>query len=173
MIGNSPQRILALDLHPRRFGFVVFEGEKDLLDWGVKSSRRGVNAVRTPMTKRLAGLMEQFQPSAVILRRPGNSAGRKGGQSGAMLHRVQKLLQSYRIPLRFLNDGAIKKCFAEGGATKYAIARDLATRYPELALHLPPERKLWQSEDYRMSIFDAAALAVTYSASKDNSIDFG
>jgi hypothetical protein len=121
-----------------------------------------VNAVRTPMTKRLAGLIEQFHPSAVILRRLHYSEGRSGGQSEAMLHRVQKLLQSYRVPLRFVNAGAIKEYFAESGFAKYAIATELATRFPELAPQLPPKRKSWQSEDYRMSIFGAAALAVAY-----------
>ena len=33
---------------------------------------------------------------------------------------------------------------------------------PELAAKLPPKRKIWQSEDYRMSIFDAAAVGVAY-----------
>jgi hypothetical protein len=40
----------------------------------------------------------------------------------------------------------------------------LAQRFPELAAKLPPKRKIWQSEDYRMSIFDAASLGVAYFA---------
>ena len=32
----------------------------------------------------------------------------------------------------------------------------------ELRPVLPPRRKPWESEDYRMSIFDAAALGVAY-----------
>jgi hypothetical protein len=33
---------------------------------------------------------------------------------------------------------------------------------PELAPYRPPRRKLWMSEDDRMAIFDAAALAATF-----------
>src|SRR2546422_30287 len=33
-------RVLALDLHPRRFGYVVLEGPDGLLDWGARSYRR-------------------------------------------------------------------------------------------------------------------------------------
>ena len=35
-------------------------------------------------------------------------------------------------------------------------------RFPELAPRLPRSRKPWMSEDYRMSIFDAVALALTF-----------
>jgi len=37
MRSKSLTRVLALDLHPRRFGYVVLEGPERLLDWGVRS----------------------------------------------------------------------------------------------------------------------------------------
>jgi hypothetical protein len=37
-------------------------------------------------------------------------------------------------------------------------------RLSVLAAKLPPKRKCWESEDYRMSIFDAVALGVAYFA---------
>ncbi len=45
---------------------------------------------------------------------------------------------------------------------KYTIAVALTKQLPELAPRLPQVRKIWKSEDYRMSIFDAAALGVAY-----------
>jgi len=46
---------------------------------------------------------------------------------------------------------------------KHPIASILADRYQEeLAPRLPPFRKPWMSEDERMAMFDAAALAVAY-----------
>jgi hypothetical protein len=36
----------------------------------------------------------------------------------------------------------------------------IATRFPQLARSVPPERKPWMSEDSRMAIFDAAAFAL-------------
>jgi hypothetical protein len=38
----------------------------------------------------------------------------------------------------------------------------IAKRFPELALRLPRFRKPWMSEDYRMSIFDAAGFALAF-----------
>ena len=45
---------------------------------------------------------------------------------------------------------------------KQEIAIAIAERFPELAPRLPRFRKPWMSEDYRMSIFDAVALALTF-----------
>jgi hypothetical protein len=48
------KRVLALDVHPRSFGYVVFEGPNRLLDWGVRSFRFGVNAVKRPVGAKVA-----------------------------------------------------------------------------------------------------------------------
>jgi hypothetical protein len=47
-------------------------------------------------------------------------------------------------------------------STKHQIVSDVAHQFPELARQLPPARKPWMSEDERMAIFDAAALAVIF-----------
>ena len=49
-----------------------------------------------------------------------------------------------------------------GAFTKYQIATTIAERLPELAPRLPPFRKPWLSEDYRMSIFDAVSFPVAF-----------
>jgi len=47
--------------------------------------------------------------------------------------------------------------------TKQEMAELLAKKFPdELASRLPPKRKPWKSEDKRMDIFDAVALAVAF-----------
>jgi len=43
--------------------------------------------------------------------------------------------------------------------TKDTIAAAIAKHIPAFERFLPPPRKLWKSEDARMGIFDAAALA--------------
>ncbi len=48
------------------------------------------------------------------------------------------------------------------GRGKYERAVEIAARFPEIGWKLPPKRKAWESEDYRMSMFSAAALAMTY-----------
>jgi len=56
----------------------------------------------------------------------------------------------------------VRQTFAQDARNKQLIAVAIGRRFPELAPHVPPYRKCWMSEDYRMSIFDAVALALTY-----------
>ena len=59
----------------------------------------------------------------------------------------------------------MKECFASVGAgTKYEIAKAIATQIPAFAHRLPRLRKIWMSEDPRQSLFDAAALGLTFFA---------
>ncbi|MBA3568417.1 MAG: hypothetical protein H0W28_03590 [Pyrinomonadaceae bacterium] len=54
----------------------------------------------------------------------------------------------------------MRTIFAEQGVpTKYARAQLIAGQVSELSPLLPPPRKIWMSEDARMSLFEAAALA--------------
>ena len=46
--------------------------------------------------------------------------------------------------------------------TKHGIAQTIAKHIPALSLYLPPARKPWMSEDARMGLFDAAALALMF-----------
>ena len=47
-------------------------------------------------------------------------------------------------------------------ATKHSIAKTLAVDYPELTEKVPKKRKIYQSEDERIAVFDALSLAVTF-----------
>src|SRR5438876_11739487 len=67
---TGQKRVLALDLRPRSFGYVIFEGPTLLLDWGVQSFRRGRNAVRIPLAIKIAALLEDFQPAVVVAKKP-------------------------------------------------------------------------------------------------------
>ncbi len=47
-------------------------------------------------------------------------------------------------------------------SNKAQMARAIAARFPELTRSLPPERRPWVSEHYRMAIFDAAAFGLSF-----------
>src|SRR5439155_1023562 len=164
----SSQRILALDLRPRSFGYVVFEGPEELLEWGVRSFRNGVNEVRVPVYDKLARILEDYAPSTLVLkelRAPTNSSSARKIEK--MLLAVRSEAKAHGVAVRIVSRKAVRKAFEDVGVpTKYAIASALAQSFPELAWKLPPKRKPWESEDYRMSIFDAAAVGVAYFASQ-------
>jgi len=154
--GNE-KRVLALDVHPRSFGFVVFEGPNRMLDWGVRSFRSGANAVKIPAATKFLALLDEFRPSAVVIGE--RLTGRTAKQS-RMLATIERQARSRRIPVRRVSRRDVNRAFVGFESNKYEVASALAQQFPALASRLPPRRKCWQSEDYRMGIFDAAALGV-------------
>ena len=60
----------------------------------------------------------------------------------------------------------MKDAFA--GANKYVVAATIANRFPKLAPVLPASHKLWVSEEYVLSVFDAAATGIAYFARADS-----
>lgn len=153
---TTDKRVLALDVHPRSFGFVVFEGPNRMLDWGIKSFRPGVNAVKVPAGKKLLALLEEFNPSAIVIRKP------EMRRKTTMLSTIKRQADSRNIPVRFISRRDVNRAFVGFESNKYEVASALAKQFPALASKLPPKRKCWQSEDYRMGIFDAAAVGVAY-----------
>jgi hypothetical protein len=163
---NKPanrKRVLALDVRPRSFGYVVFEGADLLLDWGVQSFRNGRNSVRIPLATKIAALLEDFHPAVVVAKEPPS----RKKVNRARTRKILELIR-HKASLRGIRTCVLKRRAASsffGGeerVTKHEIATALAERFAELRPLLPPKRKLWESEDYRMSIFDSAALGVAY-----------
>ena len=153
---RNEKRVLALHVHSRSFGFVVFEGPNRILDWGIKSFRRGVNAVKIPAAKKLLVLLDEFTPSTIVVRE------RETRRNRRMLAAIERQARSRRIPVRFISREDVNRAFVGFEANKYEVASVLAKQFPALASRLPPRRKFYESEDYRIGIFDAAAVGVAY-----------
>lgn len=158
-MSQTARRVLALDLRPRSFGFVVFEGPACLLDWGVRSLCN-LSGGRVNASERFIPLLHEFQPSIVLInsklwKRKGTSA-----QLGSILGAI-RLEGRDRIGVRLITPRQVRELFPESH-NKDNLAARVANHFPDLAWKLPPRRRLWQREHYRMSIFDAAALALAY-----------
>ena len=156
---KSLTRVLALDLHPRRFGYVVLEGPDRLLDWGVRSHRRKGNSSDVLIQTRLRPLLELWRPTFLVIHGARQMPSRKNLLRERLLEGVAAEAKNYRIRVQILKKRPTDR--AEK-LTKYERAREVVKRFPVLNQRLPPERKPWESEDYRMSMFAAAALATAY-----------
>lgn len=165
-MNNHDERIIAVDLRGGSFAFAAFEGSDRLLDWGVRSFRRGVNAVKVPAGKKFAALLDYLSPDAVVIRvRTGDRDARRRKMRGIILRESAKR----GIPARMFSRLAVKDAFDGANRTKYAIAAALAERLPELAPVLPTAHKLWVSEEYILSVFDAAATGIAYFSRRQSS----
>ena len=158
---SSPRRttrILAIDPATRGFGFAVLEGSQRLIDWGVKETKTD----KKRRTLKLIGeLIEWYRPGVTVLEDTSAQASRRCSRVDSLIEAIVKLAQKNNVKVRRISKLTVKQAFAECPAqTKYEIATAIGKRFPELAPRVPPFRKPWMSEDYRMSIFDAVALAL-------------
>jgi hypothetical protein len=154
---QSRTRVLALDLHPRRVGYVVLEGPDRLLDWGVCSYRRKGNSRDVLIQRRLRPLLERWRPTFVMIHGARQMPPRKHLLRERLLKGVVAEAKNYRARVQIL------KKWPTGRAerlTKYERAQAVVQCFPVLTRKLPPKRKPWESEHYSMSILEALAIAV-------------
>jgi Holliday junction resolvasome RuvABC endonuclease subunit len=153
-------RVLAIDPATRGFGFAVLEGPSRLIDWGVKETK--VDKKRRSL-KLIDDLVNDYQPYAMVVEDYAGKGSRRCDRVTGLIDEIRELALKRKLKVRNFSRADVKNGFAESGATtKQEIAVWITKRFPELTPRLPRFRKPWMSEDYRMSIFDAAALALTF-----------
>ncbi len=162
-MSRARRRELVLAIHPftRGIAFTLFEGPLSPIDWGVRDARGSQkNAAALEATKRL---IERLQPDILVV----EDFSRAGGRRSERIRRLQRLIelhgQAQSIEVCRLTRKEIRECFKSAGAvTRYEIAQAIASHVHAFGHRLPPVRKIWKSEDARMSLFDAASLVMTF-----------
>lgn len=156
-------RRLMLAVYPNINGlcYVVFEGNLSSIDWGIKTARMLKDIILERESQRL---METFRPAAIVLpMRRVVSVG--AGRLQQVVGSIGMAAKQRGIAVHMYSRADIQRHFDLFGArSKDEIARVIAHVLPEFSQHLPPPRKVWMSEDYRMGLFDAIALAMVHFA---------
>ena len=146
-------RTLAVDPTYRGLAFVVLDDARhELLDWGIKL---GAGSVEHSMSN----LITYFEPSLVVSEKP--VCSRLGRRGLGELTTVARITEEKGIPRATVCRNQIRQHFHSTGESKYAIACAIADQFPVLSSRLPKQRKIWESEDIRMNIFDALSFALT------------
>ena len=157
---ESGTRVIALDPTSHGFGFVVFEGGTRLVDWGHAHARPCTNEKCLEM---VAKLFVYYLPHVVVMEDWDRKESRRGTRVRKLFTQIVGFTEASNARVARYSQKDIQKAFStDGSPTKYEIAQMIALEFPELSYRLPPPRKIWMSEDERMSIFDAAALALTF-----------
>jgi Holliday junction resolvasome RuvABC endonuclease subunit len=159
-------RVLAIDPVSRGFGFVVLEDEPlQLVDWGVRNCAKQDEFACAHSLRRM---LARYEPTTVVIEDAREARTLRSVALEAFLASVADALAGQSIKVRSYSRREVRKAFTSTGAvTKEQIARVLIQRFPELRGKEPPHRNVWESEDTRMSIFDALSLALTHFASGD------
>lgn len=157
---TNEKRVLAIDPTTKGFGFAVMEWPERLIDWGVKGVKKNKNEHSLGL---ILDLIDQFRPDVIVAEDCDGKASRRCQRVQELISEIQKLSSENRIETRSFSRSELRKAFSQSGAfTKNQISTAIAQRLPELAQRLPPLRKSWMSEDYRMGIFDAVSFALAF-----------
>src|SRR5215467_2993393 len=81
-------RVLAVDPSTRGFGFAVLEGPDRLIDWGVKETKTDK---QSRSLKLIAHLIEQYQPTVVVVEDYTAKGSRRCGRVRALIDDISKL----------------------------------------------------------------------------------
>jgi Holliday junction resolvasome RuvABC endonuclease subunit len=157
-------RILAIAPSTRGFGYAVIEGHKLLVDWGVRSVEGDKNSGSIKKAEEMIAL---YNPQVMVLEDTAAKESRRSPRIQALTKRLVAVAESHTIKVALFSQKQVRRVIVgEAEGTKHDLAKSIAERFPEeLGFRLPPKRRDWMSEDYRMGIFDAVALALAYYSS--------
>jgi hypothetical protein len=155
---NEIKRVLAVDPNGWGFGYAVLEGQRRLVDWGLR--RRGTNQGNAWSLTLLKDLVDRYQPDILVAEDCRAESSWRHARVRQLIRSMLRLAITRRAKPRTISRAAVRQAFSYAGVSnKDRLAALLAGEYPELAPRLPPPRRKWTSEDARMSIFGAVALA--------------
>ena len=141
-------RVLAMAVATGRIGY-VFLVDGVLMDWQMsKKANTSVKEARNYATK----LIKFLKPDVVVTERI-DTRSRKGDYAKEMTETIASVAANHE-----LLDITVPRL--QAFKNKYAEARDLVLRFPELKPQLPKKPPIWLSEPYSTIYFEALALAL-------------
>jgi Holliday junction resolvasome RuvABC endonuclease subunit len=154
-------RILAIALSTGGFGFVVMEGQKAIIEFGRRVADGDKNAQSLAKTKKLLNF---YRPDILVLQDVEAKGSRRISRIKTLNRQIKTVAEKHKVRVKLISGKQLRtSLLGNPTGTKQEMAEMLAAQFPdELASRLPPKRKLWKSEDTRMDIFDAMALAVVF-----------
>ena len=155
------QLVFAIYLQTRGFAFVLFEGWLAPVDWGVHEARGADKNARC--LRRIRSLLALHTPDVLVLQDTSERGTHRAPRIQELNNQTVELAHECGVIVRLYSRAQVRDYFEGlGDVSKREIAETIAKHIPALSLYVPPARKPWMTEDARMGIFDAAALAWTF-----------
>lgn len=158
---NLQSLVLAIYPFSRGFAFVLFEGPDSPFDWGVKEIKEKHKNTKT--LAEIKKIIDRYRPEVLVIEDTTAKNSRRTSRIRKLYRMLVHLSKAEYVDLHRYSRAAVNSCFAAVGArTKYDIAKAIAIQIPAFTHRMPRLRRVWMSEDPRQSLFDAAALGLTY-----------
>jgi hypothetical protein len=155
------QITLAIYFGTRGLSFVLFEGTLSPYDWGVfevRGPRKEAKCQRKVMR-----LFDRYEIDILVLQDTGPEGTRRASRLTNLNAAVEAVGRQHGVPVFKYSRADVYATFASAGfSNKQTLAEVIAKHIPGFERHVPPPRKPWKSEDARMALFDAAALALVF-----------
>lgn len=135
------------------------EPSATLVDWGVKSVKGDKN---NDCLRHVLAMMTLYHPDLLVLEDVHCQGSRRSLRIQKLCQQIITVTRNSQAGVRVIPREKVRQLFfGDGRGSKHELAVLLAARFPEeLGTRLPPKRKPWMSEDTRMDIFEAVALAL-------------
>jgi hypothetical protein len=157
--------VLAIEARRTRFGYALFEGPKQLLDWGASEIPSGLSDRDAIVFARrqLARVLRRGSPIAIVVARPRRKQNRSTVSDGPMLRSILQEAETWKIPVCCLEREEIRTALCHFRAqSKEQLACVLVSAFPAITHRLPQKRKKWQPERRGMIVFEAIAAGLAY-----------
>lgn len=156
-------RLIAIELRGQQFGYAVFEGQKQLLDYGGSHFRPGGRQGVTVARKRLNKLIRFFTPLAIAVKHPERHVLKRHPAIRTIARAIRREAAAHLIAHCAISRNEIRVAFRSfQPSNKYQVAMIVADIFPELNSKLPAKRKLGDPEHPRMVLFDAVSVGLAY-----------
>lgn len=152
--------VLAIYPNSRGYAFAAFESPLAPFDWGVKEVRGASRNKRCLNAMQL--MLDRLTPGVIVLQDTSAQGTKRAARIKNLNLNIAKRAAERNIPVVAYSRVHMRQTFGDPAMTKESIARAIVEHVPAFERYLPPARKPWMSEDARMGLFDAAALAITF-----------
>src|SRR5437899_412106 len=112
-ISMEMRLVLAVFTSTRGFGYVVFEGPRSPIDWGVKRVRGDKNS---ESLKKIAELIEFYGPDTLVLEDYRGKGSRRAGRIERLIDAAAALARQKRIDTRPYSREHIRRSFGNSRA---------------------------------------------------------
>ena len=156
---SKHSRVIGIAPSAKGFGYAVFEGKETLVDWGISHVERNKTVLSL---RKVEKLILRYRPDVLAIQDYWAKDSRRAIRIQDLGTRLRALAKNLDVRVILISRRKVDRVIVgHERATKYVLAQALAKLFPEeLSSRLPPKRRPWTSEDNRMDIFDAVALAL-------------
>lgn len=154
----APQVILGIAPCSKGFGFAILESGS-LVEFGLKTSKGNKNA---QCLEKIKVLLVRFKPHVLVVEHVLAKESRRAPRIKELGADILTVGLVNHVPLLWLRPESVKeRLLGKADGTKHELAATVARRFPEeLGDRVPRKRRAWDSQDSRLDVFYAVALAM-------------